>query len=280
MRSTTISFPRGANQGPSTWYLLHFHFTIRFGPRGGPAGVAYVSAATNGYTAAQAKFGVGRGKRPKISWSTLDIVNGSRHGRTRSRSLEVRFTNYLQVRGVRGGPGALSFRLEQFGRPNVRSVVIWPDTRVTATSQGPAELALSAEPHERDGGTVELRIRITNSGDRPARNVVVKPEFPDPSAIQLIGPQRIRIPVIRGQSEWQGTFAMRLLRKTAYVGIFARSTANRPGTLIRVRQVSGPHFLQAIARLRWQILVTLALGGLFALIIRRDLAARPMSKSS
>jgi hypothetical protein len=145
--------------------------------------LAYVTGLTNGRAAAQIKFKAsGRRSGPRrLTWSSVDLVEGRKERSTFRRTVEIRYQNYLQFAGVRPGPNTLTVRLERLGGLAVESLTVLRDSGLEVTRLAPPRLTLEPVlPHHRVRAEDEFQVRFTlsNSGDRPARDVVVGLEQP------------------------------------------------------------------------------------------------------
>jgi hypothetical protein len=196
-----------------------------------------VSGLTNGRAAAQIKFQVpspASGDR-RIVWSSVDLIRGRIERASSSRTVEVRFRNYLQLAGVRPGTNTFTVELERFGDVEVERLRIFDDSGVELTRLAPARLALEpALPaaRVRAGDEFEVGFKLRNRGGRPARNVVVAVQFPS-RALAPVGPAKRRAARVR--RELVGAFRFRALRPGRYrLALGVRSSANRPLAVIDV----------------------------------------------
>lgn len=136
-----LVLPGGAAQGPRTWWQVRLAYRLRFAPDSG-AGVAWVSADTNGRTAASIEY-VTRRRAGRLSFRrTLVDLDGQRAVVRAGRRDAVDFTNYLQFAGVRGGHGTWTLRVEQAGDARVEAVEVLGATAVRTTSRSPFALVL------------------------------------------------------------------------------------------------------------------------------------------
>lgn len=224
--------PADARQGPRRWHLIHLHFRIRF--KAGAEGRAYVGAGTNGYAAAQIVFEV---TPERIRWSEVGIVHGSVRRETSEREAEVRFVNYLQLRGVVPGLNALSFDVEQLGPPTVESLVVYADSAIEVTRRSPGSVKLSlAAPRRVALRTPFLvRYRLTNTGGQTSRRVGVQ-AVPEGRGVAVIGSARRSHGTLAPGAARRGSFRLRALRRGRWHVFFGgTSTTNRPGALLRIR---------------------------------------------
>jgi hypothetical protein len=250
-RSVPYLLPRGARQGPARWYLLHLHFRITFPKRTAP-GFVFVSGLTNGRAAALFDFHVLKptGGVSRIRWQTVDYIHGKSGGSTSGRSIEIRFTNYLQDRGVRPGKNLLTVQLERYTKTRAATLRVFRDSGISVTPLSPARLVLAvdrdvAKVHVGDRFAVGYTLR--NTGRRPAEKVVLTPEF-RPGTIELLGPRATRLKLAHGIAS--GKLHFRALRTGVFpLGIFVSSGSNKPGQLVEVRASRRRSSLQAIVGL-------------------------------
>jgi hypothetical protein len=228
--------PRGASQGPRTWYLIRLHFEITFAADSGP-GIAYVSGLTNGRAAAQIKYRVTKrpNAAPEIRWSSVDLIRGRIERTAASRTVEVRFRNYLQLGGVRPGNNTLTVELERLRNVEVKRLRIFADSGIEVTRLAPAKLVLKPVlPVREVNAGEEFRVGFTldNDGGRPARDVIVGVDFPR-RVLTLLGPVDQRVARVRRRLT--GSFRFRALRPGRYrLALAVRSSANRPLAVIDV----------------------------------------------
>ncbi len=274
--SVPYRLPPGAAQGPEDWYLIHLHFAIAISTSG--AGHVYVSAATNDKTAAQFKFELARvDGRPRVTWSTVGIVDGSERGTTNDGRSEHRFANYLQIGGVSPGLGRLTFQLERYGDVRVESLRVFADSALEVSPLGPARVKLrpsvSATPVA--GETLTVGFTLANDGGRTARQVSLAAAF-DPRRLRSVDGALRRFPPLEAGESVAGRFTFRARRPgRTFVDLFARSTSNRPGARIDVFVTRRPPQMSVYTTYaRWGAsgLLLAASGALLA--YRRRLAAR------
>ena len=236
--SVLYRLPPHASQGPQSWYLIRLHFRLEFAPRT-PAGIAYVSASTNGRAAAQIKFTVDRAPgRRQIRWSAVGIVHGSERGVTRKRAVELRYANYLQFGGVAPGENVLTFQLERLGPVQVERFRVFDDSGIELSPLSPASIELRpvlVPRAVRVGDEIEVGFRLRNNGERLATRLAVGVAA-DPRFLTLRGaPFRRLRPLAAGASaEGSFRFVARRAGRT-FVDFGARGSSNRPGARVAVR---------------------------------------------
>jgi hypothetical protein len=171
--SVRYVLPSGAREGPGHWYILHLHARITIDASSGD-GRAYLSGTASGYGAAQivvrVRSGVGA-----TEWDSVGMLNGSERHSVRGRIVDVRFANVIPYAGVRGGKNELHFKVDEYGA-RVESVVVLGDSAIEYTRIGPARLVAKAtleDEHPKVGRRLVVTLRLTNTGDRPARMIRV-----------------------------------------------------------------------------------------------------------
>src|SRR6266540_2716196 len=77
--SITYRLPDDAAQGPHDWFVLNLHLRLELSRSSGTGGLV-IGAATNGFPTAQVEVMVQTGnRRSRLSWRSVDIVDGLRH---------------------------------------------------------------------------------------------------------------------------------------------------------------------------------------------------------
>lgn len=240
--SVTYRLPAMAKQGPANWYLMNLHFRLTLARRS-RSGLVYLYGDTDGRESAQIKFGTYRDRAGVLRtvWSSGDYIRGDLVRRTRSRTIEGRFENYLQFKGVRPGRNVLTISLERYGRVRVESLHIFRDSGITYSPIAPAKLRLHlALPQKKvhAGETFTIPFRISNHGDRAAHQVVLNEKFP-PGALSRIDDTRTRFPTLKAPVS--GKLRFRALHAGTFrLAIFVQSSANDPGSAIEVPVAPAP----------------------------------------
>jgi hypothetical protein len=233
-RSVPFWLPAGARQGPRKWYLIRLHFRITFEQEAGTGG-ALVSGLTNRRSAAQIKFDIPiRGKRALIHWNTLDYIRGYQGHRTRSRTIDVRFANYVQFAGVRPGRNSFAVQYESFGKLGVKSLVVLRDSGIEVTSLSPARLKIRVSnppTRVRRGSDFAVAYTLTNTGSQVARNVEITARADD--NIHSLKENTRRERYLRGSLS--GTMHFRAVAPgSAAVLLLVKSGSNHPGVRIPI----------------------------------------------
>jgi hypothetical protein len=236
-RAVEFRLPRGARQGPRTWYLIRLRLAVELAPSTG-RGTVLVSGSTNGRAAAQVEIEprLGRGSRVWTWWSTVDLLKGFTARTVKSRRVVVNYLNYLQDRGVRRGLNRLTFQIEQYGKVRLSRAVVLPASGLEVSRLSPAQLDLDPIPPasgQVSGDVFPVGYRVRNSGDRVARRVAVEIEsYSDDLAVE--GPRRIPLGAVGGQRA--GDFRVRASRPGKYqLGMrVSADNANQPVAPITV----------------------------------------------
>jgi hypothetical protein len=199
-------------------------------------------ADTNGRTSAQIEYTVWRVGAPlRVRETSVDIVNGQLEKVFRGRTSEVRFRNYLQISGVRGGENQLRLRVERSGQTRVERVEVFGDSGVFRTSRSPYPFRLvprlsAGEIHPDQ--TFRVVARLSNRTGEPVRNVEVRPVF-DRRAFELLSPGVQRYAAITEPVE--AAFAFRPLRVGRHrIDILASSSRNQPSAALAVTVTPEP----------------------------------------
>lgn len=229
----SITLPKGARQGPDSWFVIRLHFRIVLGSTG--SGPAYFSAATNGRTAIQMKL-TGSDKAG-ANYSMVGLVDGRQHGELREAESELRLANYLQDQGVTGEtPVEVSVTMESGPSLGIQSVTVFADSMIEKTQYGPYPLAVRVplgEVGDIQAGqsfTLPVEVEITRPNTRVHSVAVsVTPE----GALEVIGPRSVRLGDL--SDKHKAAFRMRAERPGDYrVNIAASSDYNDPSRVIGV----------------------------------------------
>ncbi len=185
--------PRGARQGPGSWWKLRLHVRVRIDPRS-PVGPVYVNASTNGRTCASIRFLVLRAHgRIEVVSDALGLVNGREITRGPTLARDIRFENFLQYRGVRPGLNELELEVQRTSRARIRDVVFVPDSSLVHTRIGPATIrpalflpgkAIHA------GDSFDLRFRLVQTAGARLTTGTAAVDYVD-RFLRLHGPARL-----------------------------------------------------------------------------------------
>ncbi len=236
----------GATQGGPVWYVLRLHVEVAV--RHQTRSLAYLSASTNGWTAAQIEMKAVRiGGRLVTSTSSLGLVDGLIKQSTRKKVFRLRFANYLQRRGVRGGRNRLTVRVDLPRAPRVVTVRVLPDTEIIRTATPPPSLSLHVSWPSREsprvGKPFTIHWGLSNRSALAAFDVNVQPVF-NGRDFETVGRRRSIFERFEGTR--QGTFTLLPLRSVRTT-LFVRAqspNANSPAAAIAAvvlpRQTSAP----------------------------------------
>lgn len=275
-RSISYALPEGASQGPDNWYMIHLHFKVDFAAES-ENGIALVSSLLNGSGAAQIEFEVDGTDDPlRISWSTVDLLNGGIEQVTSSPSIEVFFSNYIGFDGVTPGENTLTFQLETYGGVNggvnVESLRIFKDSAIEYTPLSPPDLDLELklpDKRVRPDDVFDIGYELNNVGDRPAKDVVVGVIYP-PEGFTLIGETPHSYSSITGSVE--GVFTLKAIGEgTHLIVLGAESPSSQPVAEIQVVVYPPGRTFLTKGRL-WVAVPLILLSALLIAVVGRRLA--------
>lgn len=234
-----FGLPAEASQGPRNWYLVRLHVRLVLAPNSGP-GKILLSATTNGAACALIEFRAApKAGRPTIRWTSVGIVDGARSGSSSSRTVELRYANYLQKSGVRPGTNELDFQVARYGSVRIDEVRIFDDSGIEFTPLSPANVRLAATRTSTRpvhiGESFVVHFSLRNRGDRAARGIRVSASYPA-KLLLLKTRQPIRIPTLRHGASATGrlVFVARRAGKTP-IFVTASTSSNHPGDAITVK---------------------------------------------
>jgi hypothetical protein len=199
-------------------------------------------ADTNKRTAAQIEYTVRRSRRAlRLRETSVDIVNGQLEKVSRGRTSQIRFRNYLQTAGVRGGENELRLRLEQSDGTRVRRVEVFGDSGVFRSELTPYPLRI--EPRLAAGDVhpdapFRLVAGLSNRTGEPLSDVEVRPAF-DPRLFELLSPPVRRYAKLVEPVE--AVFTLRPLRVGRHrIDVLASSSRNQPSAALAVTVTPEP----------------------------------------
>ena len=156
----------------------------------------------------------------------MDLVRGLIRRSTARRTIEIRYTNYLQNAGVRPGSNTLAFTLETLGGLGVERVEVLPDSGLEVTRSSPARLVLEpvlSDRKVRVGEQFEIGFELRNEGDLAARDVVIGIAAPA-AGLTVRPPAARRYPRVTGTVS--GEFQIRAKRPGRHRLVLATQAAN------------------------------------------------------
>ena len=143
-RGKTVSFvlPAGAKAGNGTFYILDLHARVKIAPDS-PPGRVYLIAESGGYGSAQIAFTV-NGKGAPVERETVGGISGIEHHRSSSRTIDVRFSNYLPYRSIHPGRNTVAIFTHALGPTRIASATIFADSAIESVVAGPGRLVARA----------------------------------------------------------------------------------------------------------------------------------------
>jgi hypothetical protein len=200
-RSAPIAFKITPSAHRSWPYARVFlRFRIRLAPSAG-RGFGYVDFDTGSGTSASAEFRTFRRRGHLVTeWDTVNVA-GERDHTTRSKVIDVAFSNYMLYRDARAGLHKIRFRLEEYHGFHVRRVAISRRSGLQLTKESPYPLSMSASGASarapRPAEPLSIAVTVTNGGRRTARQLVVSTGVD--SGLRLVGgAARGRLPPLAG----------------------------------------------------------------------------------
>jgi hypothetical protein len=234
-RSIPFRLPRQARQGADEWYTVHFNYRIVFSPTTGP-GFVWVSASTNGRTAAQIKYTLRRNReRLVVRESSLDLVNGVVVRLLRGRRSDVQFRNYLQYEGVRGGLNELRFAVSTSGEARVAALHVRPNSGIFRTLRSPYPLKVQALVPKKPvqvGDRFRVELILSNRTGEQITGVEIRPSY-DRDSFSLRGGKLRSVP--RLVRPVRASFEFEARRRGVHqISFLVGSSRNRPTASIRL----------------------------------------------
>lgn len=233
-RAFSFDFPKDAAQGPRIWYVLHLHFEVELAPD--TDGVALVSAATNDRTVAQVEVEAHPGQ--PLAYSATGLLTGKTRTVVDSRTADVRFSNYLQEKGVQPGSTQFSVSIESLGGARVQRLTVFDDSSIEATADSPFALSLTpasaVTPTPVAGKRFNVRYALGVQKGRHVGDVAVAASASD--GLQIVGPAMEDLGQLR--DGYDGRFSFVAPKAGEYeIRLRAKSDINQPAATVRVRVV-------------------------------------------
>lgn len=158
VRALVVDLPANSSQGPTEWWTLGLQIRSVLSPSSEP-GIVRVSASTNGYATSHVAFT--RQSDGTTTVEKINLLDGVTTTNNTGRTIDTRYENYLQLRGVKGGPNLLTFSVESFGGPLPDSVIIEDTSFLSRSADSPMEPILRADSlcrHIRAGDTFAVSL--------------------------------------------------------------------------------------------------------------------------
>jgi hypothetical protein len=227
--------PVHAAQGHGWWYVLRLR--VQVAVEQPTRSIAYLSASTNGFTAAQIELATSRrAGRLVTSTSSLGLVRGLVRQTIRQKVFPLSFANYLQRRGVTGGRNTLTVRVDSPAAPRAVAVRVLAGTGIDRTATPPPSLSLRVSWPVREsprvGKPFTIGWRLTDRSRLAALDVGVEPVF-DARDFRTLGPKRAGFARLEGSRHGRFTLLpLRPVRTTVFIRAESPN-ANSPAAAIR-----------------------------------------------
>ncbi|WP_194905535.1 hypothetical protein [Catenulispora rubra] len=220
-----ITFPDGATQGPSTWYVIHLHVAVTVQMAGTDSG-ADIGAATDAQDSAQVVFTPGASGG--IDWGATSIAEASQTGHVGSGPVEVRVANYLRTAGVKVGSNPISFKGEAFGGAKIERIHIYDDTCIERIGKSPDQVHLTvpAAISGHTGSSLSIPVILHNDGTGAVKGVTLSVTSVDPGLTLAVGNT---LTVAQLDKDWPTKIQLVAHTAGTHTVHIAVSTATRPG---------------------------------------------------
>ena len=237
--TATATFPFAVPPGTvptdpdESWFLLDLSYTIVFGASSA-SGFAWVSADTNGLTAAQAEYILTRAPDGlEIFESTVTLQDGQDERDLSGLVAHVDYVNYARDEGVVDGRNTFTIRVEHTDVVVIESVEVHDDSGVSQTTVSPDPFRLSAtlgSGEIRVGDEFDVLLHAENVSSAELGNAVVE-AIPTGEFVQLLDPGALELGSLQGSSEHTFRFKAHGSGpgQIAFLGTSAR---NEPNALV------------------------------------------------
>lgn len=224
-----VVFPKGASQGPGSWYLGEFRIQLQI-PPGETSGSFELEASVAGYSSNYVRVRLVQGGHcgdRTLIVESVDLLKGRWRRVLCGPRVVITSRNFLQDRAVRTGRSG--YRVASDGLRALGLEATSLGGGIHSSSLGPGMLTLSAV---REGGRVEagvwerVPVALVNTGDRPLRRFLGRVSVDGAAA----RPELVALPaVLPPHSRHLSYFWVRVPRQGAYrVTVTASSSANSP----------------------------------------------------
>ncbi len=222
------------------WFLLDLSYTIVFGEESAD-GFAWVSADTNGLTAAQAEYTLTREAGAlRVHESTVTLQDGQEERRLDGLSATLDYVNYAREEGIVEGRNSFTIRVEHTDGVVIERVEFHEDSGVskTAVSPHPFQLSATAQPGEiRIGDEFEVLVRAENTSSELGDAVMQA--APNPGFARVVGPATVELGRLSEAIEHTYRFVA-LSSGPGQVAILGTSSKNEPTALVDLVVLSAP----------------------------------------
>ena len=235
--TATYPFTLPADAVPATpdeaWFLLELDYEIVFAPDSA-AGFVWVSADTNGLTAAQLEYELRRDAGGlTIRESAVTLQDGQLERTLAAPRADVAYVNYARAEGMTVGRNTLTLRVEHTDGVALERVRFDETSGVSLTRVSPEPLALDAtlgEGELRVGERFSLTVRAENRRDRALGPVAITVE-PGPGFARPIGATTQRVDELAGTAEH--VFRFEALRAgLGQITVLASTAGYDPATVV------------------------------------------------
>ena len=250
---------------------MHLHFGVEVAPDTG-SGVVDVSASSDSRSSDLVELRIGRVANViHLSWNKVGLIHGTATRSVVGRRVKLEDQNIMVLAGVRPGENYLQYQVEAFGQARLRRIVVYPDSGISKSSQGPGTLRLHVSakpgPRLRVGQILHVTMNVTDPQARPVRAVTAGLSY-DRKAFRLLNPPPlIQLPVVSRSHPYRRIFDLRVLavgKPTIEVG--AQSVNASPEATITPTVRAGPAGFQWSL---WTPLAGVALGAALIIAGRR-----------
>ena len=285
--AATATFPFALPSGTvpanpdGSWFLVELSYTIVFGATSS-AGFAWVSADTNGLTAAQAEYVLTRDPDGlEILESTVTLQDGQEERDLSGLSAEVDYVNYARDEGVVDGRNTFTLRVEHTEGVVIERVEFHEGSGVSLTTVSPDPFRLSARLSSdeiRVGHEFEVLVRAENVSGAALEDVSVQ-AVPTGDFAQVLDTDTLQLGSLPSSREH--TFRFEALRsgpgQIAFLGI---SDRNEPNAIVDfVVLPAAGRTTGALALIALVGAAPILLGGV-ALVVRARLRRRDLETSA
>jgi hypothetical protein len=234
--------PRYAHEGGASWWILHLHIIVVINPRSAPGSAALIGAGANQVGTAYIRLNSKRKNgHDVIVWTENGILNGVVSHVARSNHIDIWFSDYLPIAGVRPGRNELTFMVGQ--KDLVKKLAIMPDSSIEHTRFAPAQINLSERLSRTQiavGELVRAQATVSNVGGNVANRVEIALDSV-PGALAVIGPDQRELGRFKPNRVVTASFLLRASRIGRFpIGISASSSSNQRAALRYVTVSASP----------------------------------------
>lgn len=173
--SVPFELASDARQGPDEFYTFRLQIQVEFESVLAEGATARIVASANSGAAALVTF---RKQADGVRVFYDGYVTGSHAEVVAQGTTSIDYENYVQTKGIRGGPGTFEVQLQDRGRL-IKTVHVDQPTGLYRTTVPPEQLTMSTptEIHAEAGEPFDIPYHVTRRGDRPDKPVTVSAEL-------------------------------------------------------------------------------------------------------